>query len=118
MTFETEFDSLPITVRACKYVGVAGPYGSAFPENMTAQMLYSSHVPIEPTAHWGGSCGEPECTNNFDLLLHVANGDSYSTIHPGDWIIEESNGSGFYPCVGTVFAARYNVTPRKIAVLK
>lgn len=29
-------------------------------------------------------------------------------VHPGDWIIAEMDGSGFYPCKPDVFAATYD----------
>lgn len=33
----------------------------------------------------------------------------WSLVHPGDWIIEEPDGSGHYPCSPDLFAKRYEL---------
>jgi len=35
----------------------------------------------------------------------------YVPVNPGDWIIAEPDGSGFYPCAPNVFAAKYEPVP-------
>jgi hypothetical protein len=41
------------------------------------------------------------------LLLWVEASKAVCRLDPGDWIIREQDGSGFYPCKADVFAATY-----------
>lgn len=41
------------------------------------------------------------------LKMHVLKGNSYCYLDVGDYIIAESDGRGFYPCVENVFKAKY-----------
>lgn len=43
------------------------------------------------------------------LTFGVTKSQSQATIQPGDWIIRETDGSGFYPCAADVFAATYEM---------
>lgn len=38
--------------------------------------------------------------------VHGAQG--YAKVNPGDWIITEPRGDGYYPCNPEVFAAKYD----------
>jgi hypothetical protein len=44
---------------------------------------------------------------NYDLLLHIAKSEGTGTVHPGDWIVQERDGSGWYPVAADVFADSY-----------
>ena len=41
------------------------------------------------------------------LPLWVVKSEAVCNVQPGDWIIRETDGSGYYPCAGDVFAATY-----------
>lgn len=47
--------------------------------------------------------------NGEDWVLWVEKSQANAVIHPGDWVIREPDGSGFYPCTAAIFAARYEV---------
>jgi hypothetical protein len=40
-------------------------------------------------------------------IPHVKTAGGPAPVHPGDWIITESDGRGHYPCRPDIFAATY-----------
>lgn len=44
-------------------------------------------------------------------VLWTEKSKRYCQVQPGSWIIAESDGEGFYPCTGVVFAATYEAVP-------
>lgn len=50
----------------------------------------------------GKNCGSPH--------VHPTRADHGILVDPGDWVIAEQDGSGFYPCKPDVFAATYEPT--------
>ena len=54
--------------------------------------------------------GNAECMN-CDRIMHehgwIDTRQGGHTVCPGDWIITEPDGKGFYPCKPDVFAAKY-----------
>lgn len=55
----------------------------------------------EPTSHWGGACNEPQCKDNWDLIIPTITGPHSASV--GDWIIKGVTGE-FYPCEPVIFA--------------
>jgi hypothetical protein len=53
---------------------------------------------------WGASV---RGTDNGALLLFVTKSRANCTVAPGDWVLREPDGSGFYPCAGGMFEASY-----------
>lgn len=45
----------------------------------------------------------------FDAKGQVHGKQGWSGVDPGDWIIAEPDGSGFYPCKPDVFSAKYEL---------
>jgi len=45
------------------------------------------------------------------LTFHVVKGQSTCTIHPGDWVVRERDGSGYYPLSAEDFADGYEPEP-------
>lgn len=45
--------------------------------------------------------------------VHPTRCDAGVPVEPGDWIIAEADGSGYYPCKPNVFAATYDPVPVK-----
>ena len=48
-----------------------------------------------------------EVGGGFDFKGQVRGMQGWSGVNPGDWIITEPDGSGYYPCNPDVFAAKY-----------
>lgn len=40
--------------------------------------------------------------------LFVIKGDAWATLDPGDWVIREQDGTGYYPCAADVFDQTYD----------
>lgn len=51
-----------------------------------------------------------------NALFYCAKSNARVHIEPGDWIIKESDGSGFYPCTRDVFYASYDLPANKRSV--
>ena len=74
--------------------------------------------PVEPTAHWGGACGEGGCEENWDLIIGTledgaANATQVQHIASvGDWIIRGVKGE-FYPCKPDIFEQTYELAERQ-----
>lgn len=55
------------------------------------------------------------------LAFYCLKSNAICTIHPGDWIIAESDGIGYYPCTAQMFEAAYDeataAAPRTIRVV-
>ena len=68
--------------------------------------------PVEPTAHWGGACGEPGHEENWDLLVGTLEDGSPAAAQVqyiasvGDWILRGVKGE-FYPCKDSIFTEAY-----------
>jgi hypothetical protein len=60
---------------------------------------------LEPTEHWGGACGEPNCIGNWNLYIPTLEGKMICS--PQDWIIKGVNGE-FYPCKPDIFCKLYD----------
>lgn len=88
------FKSKPVHVQAVEYL----PPGQS-DEDVVA-VLQAWGCSVQPDGHWGDG--------DWDLRLHVAKGDAWVTVHPGDFIIKERDGSGFYPCARSEFVSRYD----------
>jgi len=41
--------------------------------------------------------------NSGDAALWVKKSNAWCTVHPGDWIVAEPDGDGFYPVTDAVF---------------
>lgn len=93
MVFHTEFHPKLETVKAVQYVEDVEDVDR--PEYMTAETLIAAVVLIE--------------RRDDVLWLYVARDQDYTAIYPGDWIVEESDESGFYSYKPAEFESRYNV---------
>ena len=56
-----------------------------------------------PAVIFAASLVHPGVTDKYV----VKGAQGHSTVNPGDWIIAEPRGDGFYPCNPEVFAAKY-----------
>lgn len=100
----------PVVIEAWYYTGPQNPM--MFSYGATASQLEEMGVPIEPTEHWGGACGEEGHEQNWDLYVRTledGNPESAQVQHiavVGDWIIKGVQGE-FYPCKHEIFTETY-----------
>ena len=57
-----------------------------------------------------GVCSKPECGTGYYDHVHTAH-DSLVILAPGDWIMPEPDGRGYYPIKPDIFAERYEAEP-------
>lgn len=51
---------------------------------ITASGLQAMQVPIGPSKHWGGNCGEEDCQERWTITVETAHGTA--NVRVGDWI--------------------------------
>lgn len=60
---------------------------------------------------WGvGTDGHPVKPNQ-SIKIWITKSSAWGTVRPGDWIIREPDGYGFYPCTEAEFERAYEVVP-------
>lgn len=62
--------------------------------------VYGDGGPMCPCCRVGGNHNLPHVMTAHKQIVHL---------EPGDWIIPEPNGSGFYPCKDDIFRATYEL---------
>jgi len=102
----TRWMKKPVVIEAARWLGPGVAEGASVEE------LQAWGCPVEPTAHWGGGCGEPGHEENWDLIVGTLEDGSPDTAQVqhiasvGDWILRGVQGE-FYPCKDSVFRATY-----------
>lgn len=88
------YKSRPSKVQAIEFVAPAQPVHGG---NVAEIQAWGAQV--QPTGHWG--------EGEYNLELWVEKADKWIDIKPGDFIIKEPDGSGFYPCAREIFQQRW-----------
>jgi len=89
------YTSRPTRINAMKYVAPNQPFhGGNIPD------IQAWGAIVSPSVEWGED-------GIYNILLYVKKGDAEVKISDGDWIIQESDGDGFYPCVNAEFVKKY-----------
>ena len=57
--------------------------------------------------NWCNGEADGQFDGAYFIRLHVQKGQAWARVDPGDWVIRELDGHGFYPCAGPVFEATY-----------
>lgn len=60
---------------------------------------------------WVCGCVMVGGVNSGKPHVHPTKSDHGILVEPGDWIIAEQDGSGYYPCKPDVFEATYDAVP-------
>ncbi len=87
-----QYRKKPVVIDAVRYTGA------------NADEIQVFGAKPEPTSHWGGACGEPQCKDNWNLIIPTLEGVHIASV--GDWIIKGVEGE-FYPCKDSIFQITY-----------
>lgn len=79
------------------------------PVEVEAVQWLPETMPIDPVDVWPEAVGDGllRRSGESDLVLKTIHRD-FAIARPGDWVIAEPDGSGFYPCNPDVFEATYD----------
>jgi hypothetical protein len=62
---------------------------------------------VTPTPHWFGACKEPGHENNRDIMLWVEKSKDWFVVGPYDYVVKETDGTGYYPCSRSLFESAW-----------